>query len=525
MTLPPSLLTLADASGWQASLEKSRELRSDQGQFFTPPAIARSLAGWFSVESFNQPNVHVLDPGAGGGALTAAVVERLVTLRANGKLPALREVILEVWELDESFHPTLSQNLAAAGGLLSQVGIHPVLRLHSGNYIEAAVRSLEENLFDDRTRSTVTHAILNPPYRKIATRSKERAWLGSVGIETSNLYAAFVALAVRQLTSDGELTAITPRSFCNGPYFREFRRELLSRATFHRVHLFDSRSEAFSRDQVLQENILFHLRRETTAPSQVMLSNGPLAAPLESPIPYDRFVSPVDPDRVIHLATETDACDVRGFFEALPCRLPDLNLEVSTGPVVDFRLKEALAYQLESDAVPLLYPHAVKAGTVSPPRTRSTDYPHGRLSKKAVAIRNDATSRKWLLPVARFVLIKRFSAKEEKRRLVAGVLNPDDFSQDLIGIENHLNFFHHKRSGLPLALARGLSRFLNSTVADRYFRQFNGHTQVNASDLRALRYPDAKALERLGSLDLDDTQQHSIDLALTELLGAPSFAV
>ena len=45
----------------------------------------------------------------------------------------------------------------------------------------------------------VTHAILNPPYRKIGTRSRERTLLASVGIEISNLYAAFVWLAVRQL--------------------------------------------------------------------------------------------------------------------------------------------------------------------------------------------------------------------------------------------------------------------------------------------------------------------------------------
>jgi adenine-specific DNA-methyltransferase len=67
------------------------------------------------------------------------------------------------------------------------------------------------------------------------------------------------------------------------------------------------------------------------------------------------------------------------------------------------------------------------------------------------------------------------------------VLDPKDFAEGLIGIENHLNFFHRKRAGLSVAMAKGLCRFLNSSVADRYFRQFNGHTQVNASDLRAFR--------------------------------------
>jgi adenine-specific DNA-methyltransferase len=40
--------------------------------------------------------------------------------------------------------------------------------------------------------------------------------------------------------------------------------------------------------------------------------------------------------------------------------------------------------------------------------------------------------------------------------------------------------------------------YLNSTFVDAYFRQFNGHTQVNATDLRNLRYPSVTQLERLG---------------------------
>jgi adenine-specific DNA-methyltransferase len=47
-------------------------------------------------------------------------------------------------------------------------------------------------------------------------------------------------------------------------------------------------------------------------------------------------------------------------------------------------------------------------------------------------------------------------------------------------------------------LALGLKEFLNSAAVDRYFRQFSGHTQVNANDLRVLRYPGRAELERLG---------------------------
>ena len=520
----PQILALADAKGWRSCRAKSRGERSEEGQFFTPPPIARCLAGWFEVQGFNRPRIHLQDPGAGGGVLTAAVVERILNLRAAGSLPCLEALILEAWELDSAFLPALREGLLACSAALEQEGIHVEVRLCEGSYIDGAVRGLDRGLFGAlQGGGPVTHAILNPPYRKIATSSRERRLLASIGIETSNLYAAFVALALRQLEEGGELSAITPRSFCNGPYFRDFRREVLGSATFKRVHLFDSRSEAFGRDEVLQENILFHLVRGGDDPSPLILSTGSLESPIETLIARERFVSPDDADQVIHIATETDADEVRGFIHGLPCKLGDLGLTVSTGPVVDFRLKGSLADSLSEGTVPLIYPHCVKVGRVSPPLARASDYSDGRIGKKAVAIRDDAESHRWLTPVARYVLIKRFSSKEEKRRLVAGVLEPADFPEGLVGLENHVNFFHRKRAGLSEALAKGLGRFLNSTVADRYFRQFNGHTQVNASDLRAFRYPDLKSLERLGSVVLDDADQGAIDLAMSKVLGAPSF--
>ena len=68
----------------------------------------------------------------------------------------------------------------------------------------------------------------------------------------------------------------------------------------------------------------------------------------------------------------------------------------------------------------------------------------------------------------------------------------------MLGLENHLNVFHCRRKGIPESLARGLSVFLNSTQVDEQFRRFSGHTQVNATDLRLLKYPNREALTSLG---------------------------
>lgn len=52
---------------------------------------------------------------------------------------------------------------------------------------------------------------------------------------------------------------------------------------------------------------------------------------------------------------------------------------------------------------------------------------------------------------------------------------------------------------MPETLARGLALFLNTTAVDEYFRRFNGHTQVNATDLKLMQYPSRKVLIQLGT--------------------------
>ena len=58
--------------------------------------------------------------------------------------------------------------------------------------------------------------------------------------------------------------------------------------------------------------------------------------------------------------------------------------------------------------------------------------------------------------------------------------------------------FHDGRKGLSDTLAQGLTVYLNNTIVDEEFRRFNGHTQVNATDLRRIRYPDRTSLIDLG---------------------------
>src|SRR5258708_38842167 len=144
-----------------------------------------------------------------------------------------------------------------------------------------------------------------------------------------------------------------------------------------------------------------------------------------------------------------------------------------------------------------------------------------RQSKKPNAIMNNAATKKWLYPKGSYTVVRRFSSKEERRRIVAHVVDPDAFKGNVIGFENHLNVFHSGKKGIDKSVAHGLSVFLNSTAVDDYFRRFSGHTQVNATDLRLLRYPELKKLKRLGRWAQQEqhTTQELIDRQIEALNG------
>lgn len=112
---------------------------------------------------------------------------------------------------------------------------------------------------------------MNPPYKKINTGSTHRVALRKAGIETSNLYTAFLFLAALRLRNGGEMVAIVPRSFCNGPYFKPFRQAFLSMMALRHIHIFERRNSAFKGDEVLQENIILHAVKGAS-PSEVTLT-------------------------------------------------------------------------------------------------------------------------------------------------------------------------------------------------------------------------------------------------------------
>ncbi|MCI0357702.1 MAG: N-6 DNA methylase [Planctomycetaceae bacterium] len=486
----------------EATRASKDERRAQLGQYFTPIPVARLMASLFET---GHESISLLDPGAGTGVLTCAVVAMLLE-RDNPP----KAIDAAVYELDRRLLAQLERSLELCRRACNDRGVRFEAVIHATDFITASSDD-QRPLWTAANGKRFDWVIMNPPYRKIHGESHTRRVLRGADVETSNLYTAFLWLAARQLRDGGELVSINPRSFCNGPYFRNFRRSFLEAMSLRRVHVFESRSSLFESDDILQENVILHAvrkRQQDHQPIQVScsLASGAVASRV---VPYSQVIHRHDEEAVIHLTHDESDQQVVEQMDRFSATLTDLRLAVSTGPVVDFRARKYLRSKPESGTAPLIYPAHLRAGVV--------DWPRDRI-RKPNAIFVAAETESMLLPSGHYVLVKRFSAKEERRRIVAAHFDPNRIDGERVAFENKTNFYHRAGRGVPRGLARGLTAYLNSTLVDRYFRQFSGHTQVNANDLRRLPYPDITQLDQLGRRCDDAFDQDRIDEALERLL-------
>ncbi|MDD5272425.1 MAG: Eco57I restriction-modification methylase domain-containing protein [Methylovulum sp.] len=487
------LLEHVDTVRREVGRQISRKHKSEWGQFMTSSTVAHFMASLFEPSTLQT--ARLLDAGAGIGSLSAAFLNRWVSSGFD-----FQRVNVVSYEIDANMRGHLARTLAAYPGELDMDS-----SVLSGDFIEEAVKLICEG------KRNFTHAILNPPYKKINSASRHRLLLRQVGIETVNLYSAFVALALELMQPGGQIVAIIPRSFCNGLYYRPFRELILSKTAIKHLHLFGSRDRAFKDDDVLQENIIILLERDAPQGDvTISTSTDDRFFYTETYVyPFGRIVFPDDAGHFIHIPTSPENNEI-GLSPLVNCSLTQINLQVSTGPVVDFRLKEHLRQMPEAGSVPLLYPHHFSGG--------SLDWPKQGIKKPNAIMRNDATE-KWFYPNGCYVVVRRFSSKEEKRRITASMVYPDAFNSPVLGFENHLNIFHCGKQGLAENVALGLSVFLNGTAVDGQFRRFSGHTQVNATDLRQMKYPSRDLLAQLGiwARNQNELDQETIDRKIASI--------
>lgn len=488
-----SSLANADLSRLAISKKTDVAHKAALGQYMTPANIAKFMASLFDINQ-SSTEFHILDAGSGVGSLSCALIDVI----KNDKNTSNKNIDITAIELDEKLIEALQQNLDFYKNITAQI--------FQQDFIDYATQLIQNN------SAPFTHIILNPPYKKIGVNSKERLALKQMNIEVVNLYAAFVALSIQLLSEQGQLVAIIPRSFCNGTYYKPFREFLLKNVKIQRIHLFNSRSKLFGEEGVLQENIILYLMRTATQGTITISSStdAHFSDIQQKSYSYEQIILDSDPHQFIHIPLISSP--VIDIPVALSNTLASLGIQVSTGPVVDFRAKEALCSHPVSGSVPLLYPTHFKDNKTAWPNYDST---------KPNALLVSESTQNSLYKNGFYCVVRRFSSKEEERRIVPSFIAPEDFAgYNYLGFENHLNVFHFKKQGLSEQIALGLTIYLRSKFVDDYFRRFSGHTQVNVGDLKQLPYPNEQILRLLADWANAQTHltQNQIDQKIEELL-------
>lgn len=464
--MAPSVLMTAERTRSRVVATTTERTRSDYSQYLTPYQTAKLAASMFSdVESGKI--LRCLDLGAGTGILSVALAERYGA-----------KVSVDCIELDPELAAICDDELARL-----EVRHHMIVG-------DALMGPIEPGY--DRV-------ILNPPYKKMAAGDVRQAGLPA---RSPNLYSAFMMVALWALAPGGECVAIVPRSWTNGQYFQQFRTWAFSKCSLDAMHVYGSRTEIFSDTNVLQETMLVRFSKRPQSPT-IRVSESQVK----------------DGDPIVHEYSAGDLVDVEGDLTVrmMPAECSSLSemttlkesgLCASTGKVVDFRSREALRREFEPGLNRLIYAR----------NFTSEGFEHPIDGYKPQWI--DCASEKFakqLIPAGSYVIVKRFSSKEETRRVKAHILDLDDPQ----ALENHLNYIHSgtPRKTVPLdpVFARGLALWLSSTGVDTWFRARSGSTQVNASDLNAMPIPSTEQLFELGrhwSLGLDQKEVDGLCLSV-----------
>lgn len=475
------------------ALEKRKiEFLKEHGQFLTPPAVARYMAKQLGQIKNGDS---LLEPAVGSGVLICAVIERLIDERHP------LEICLTAYELDKELFEISRHAIETACQEAMKYRIKIQWQLYQEDFILACLPSQQPTLFDSVNlgQKTFNFVISNPPYFKLNIDDKRaKASAGNLNGHT-NIYTLFMALSAKLLAPEGKACFIVPRSFCSGVYFSEFRRDLLREVTPLAVHLFQSRTDVFESNEVLQENVIFSFEKLSQPQDHrywaglvnisVSANGANLDDAVSRQVSFKHFLADFNGLLFFRLPTgilDEQILDAVDLWEG---SLEKYGLQVSTGRVVPFRAKPLLKERAnaKNGTIPLLWMQNVKPYQV--------EYPLEKFDKPQAISINDPSV---LMPCSNYVLLRRFSAKEDRRRLISAPFIGDHYDFEHIGFENHLNVIFRKKGTLSTQEIIGFSALFNSAIVDRYFRIVNGNTQVNAAEIRTLPLPPLNEIKEIG---------------------------
>lgn len=469
--------------------ESNAIYRKSHGQYFTPIEIAKFMG---SLVSNFQDTIRILDPGFGTGILTCALIENLCENNI------IRKIELEAYENDLQLIKYGEQVLNYLKEWLSQRGIEFSFMLHCSDFVVDNYEKMpnQDFVFKSNLSSPFDIVISNPPYFKLSFKD-ERAKIAKKIIKSHpNIYAIFMYMSIRMTKEGGQFVFIVPRSFTSGYYFKLFREIFFKISKIERIHLFGSRKKPFYKDDILQENVIIKGVKEFdySKNEKVTVSSSEDYRDLSNSNIYEYRISDIvdlhSEHKILHIPINEEEIEIIRTFKRWSGTLNKYNLQISTGPVVTFRAKEYLSPVREDDTyVPLYDLYNVDRMQFRHPIKKNG---------KAQFIKSCEETAPLLLKNKNYILLRRFSTKDDKRRLIASPYFMDLSQEEYIGLENHLNYVYRPNGNLDRNEVLGISALFNSQLFDKYFRIFNGNINVSATELRVMPLPPLETIKQIG---------------------------
>ena len=165
-----------------------KSMRKKYGQFFTSKETAVFMAGLFEIP--NTAEISALDPGAGSGILSEALVERLQTNKI------IKTINLVCYENDPNILELLKENLEWVKQQSCQEVNYTIV---TENYILSQMAEYNGMLFANPNPVNYDIVIGNPPYMKISKDAPEVSVMQDVCYGAPNLYFLFAAMSLFNL--------------------------------------------------------------------------------------------------------------------------------------------------------------------------------------------------------------------------------------------------------------------------------------------------------------------------------------
>ena len=451
--------------------------RKKMGQFFTSKETATFMAGLLIIPQ-GKKIVSVLDPGAGSGILTAAIIDVL------NEIPEIKTIYLTCYENNQDIVGLLRENLEWIKKSSPKEIIYELIH---DNYILSQSDDYNDTFYAKPNPPRYDLIIANPPYMKLSKDAPEALAMQDICYGAPNLYFLFAAMSAFNLKENGEMVYIVPRSWTSGAYFRKFRSKFFEEMSLEHIHLFESRDKVFEIESVLQETMIFKAKKTKEKSNQIRITTTKSNSDFENKTvyqaPYAMVVNGLE--NYVYLVTGEEEVNTLKKLNHWNMTLPQIGLRMKTGLTVDFRNKESLRDRAEQGAVPLFYSQHIQAGKVVFPIGKDNEYIH--------------TNQRGLLQKnTNYLFVKRFTAKEEHRRLQCGVyLSEKNPEYTEISTQNKINFIEGLEE-LSKCTVYGLYVLFNSTLYDVYYRILNGSTQVNSTEINSMPVPPIKIIESMG---------------------------